>query len=237
MVQVGVDGQDSYGSSVNHKLDHMVGNREHGQLVQVDRQNFEAGQAMGLSKIPFTADISWRLALEGRIFIAADADQNDRVTGQTSFAQTTPTFLLHNPAASNVLVIPFYYQLAQTGTVAGGDIAVETELVYPSAYASGGTSERVRHARIGYIGSVTNKALLYSGATATAGYGIAAGHATLAADVSGAEGIINVYEWQSPTGVFLDPNCSLNVFTSAGTTGPTWGWHFVWAEVPFEMLT
>lgn len=236
MVQTGVDRQDSYGESINHKLDYMIGNREHGQLVQVDRQNFEAGQALGLSKIPFSADISWRLALEGRIFIASDADQNDRVTGQTSFANTTPSFMLRNPAASNVICIPFYYQLAQTGSVAGGDISVETEIVYPNAYASGGTSERVRKARIGMIGGPANQCLLSTGATATAGFGISVGHVTLAADVSGAEGIINIYEWQAPTGVFLDPNTSLNVFTYAATTGPTWGWHFVWAEVPLEML-
>ena len=235
MVQTGVDGQDSYGSSINHKLDHMIGNREFGQLVQVGRTNYESGQM--LHGIPFSADISWRLAIEGRIFVAADADQNDRVTGQTSFANTTPTFLLDNPANSNVIAIPFYYQLAQTGSVAGGDIAVETELVYPSAYASGGTSERVRHLRIGYIGSVTNKCRLFSGATATAGYGIAAGHVTLAADVSGAEGIINIYEWQAPSGTFLDANTSLNVFSSAGTTGPTFGWHFCWAEMPVDWLT
>ena len=30
--------EDSFGD-VNHKLDHMVGNREHGQLVQIDRAN------------------------------------------------------------------------------------------------------------------------------------------------------------------------------------------------------
>src|SRR3990167_1820304 len=30
--------QDSFGD-VNHKLDYMVGNREHGQLVQIDRAN------------------------------------------------------------------------------------------------------------------------------------------------------------------------------------------------------
>lgn len=39
MPQVGVDGRDSYGDSVNHKLDHMVGNREFGQLVQIGRAN------------------------------------------------------------------------------------------------------------------------------------------------------------------------------------------------------
>ena len=39
MVQVGVDRQDSSGESINHKLDYMMGNREHVQLVQIDRAN------------------------------------------------------------------------------------------------------------------------------------------------------------------------------------------------------
>ncbi len=39
MVQAGVDRRDSYGESINHKLDYMIGNREHGQLVQLDRAN------------------------------------------------------------------------------------------------------------------------------------------------------------------------------------------------------
>ena len=173
MVQVGVDGQDSYGESINHKLDHMIGNREHGQLVQVDRTNYSSDQVLG--KVPLTADISWRLAIEGRIFIASDADQNDYVTGQTSFANTTPTFILSNPASlvgqEPVLCIPLYYQLSQAGTVAGGDINVDTEIVYPNAYASGGTSEKVLNARPGMVGRPANKCLLRSGATATAGYG------------------------------------------------------------------
>ena len=41
MVQEQVDSvlRDSYGESLNHKLDHMIGNKEHGQLVQIDRAN------------------------------------------------------------------------------------------------------------------------------------------------------------------------------------------------------
>lgn len=187
-------------------------------------------------KIPLSADISWRIAIEGRIYVAADADQNDRVTGQTSFAATTPTFLLHNPANSGVVMLPFYYQIAQTGSVAGGDIAVETEARAPSAYSSAGTSEKVRPLRIAG-GGPGNKCLLYSGATAAGDYGIAVGHVTLAPDVSPAEGVINIYEWSAPVGLMLDPNSSLNVFTSAASTGPTWGWHFVWAEIPLDWLS
>lgn len=188
------------------------------------------GPNLFYNKVPISADVSWQIALSGYVFVAADADQNDRVTGQTSFANTTPTFLLRNPSTSIALVIPFYYQLAQTGTVAGGDIAVETEIIYPDAYASGGTSEKITRLRPGMASGPLNHWTLNTGATATAGYGSAIGHVTLAADVSGAEGIINIYEWQAPSGVILDPQVSLNVFTSAATTGPTWGYHFVAAE-------
>ena len=37
--QVGTVNDDSYGESLNHKLDMMIGNRAHGQLVQIDRAN------------------------------------------------------------------------------------------------------------------------------------------------------------------------------------------------------
>lgn len=226
--------EDSYGDSVNHKLDYMIGNRAKGQLVQVGSL---PGETIFAAKIPLSADISWRLALEGRIYVAADADQNDRVTGQTSFAVTTPTFTLHNPASSGVLVLPFFYQLAQTGTVAGGDIGVDTEIIAPSSFTSG-TLERTRRLRIGYDNGVSgNKALLYSTVTAASSYGIAVGHATLGPDISPAEGVINIYEWQAPVGCILDPDSSMNVFTYAATTGPTWGWHFVWAELPLDWVS
>ena len=191
---------------------------------------------VGSTSIPVTADLTWRLSLEGRIFISSDGDQNDYVTGQTSFANTTPTFLLHNPAGSDRLIIPLYYQLSQAGTVAGGDINVDTEIVAPSAWASGGTAEKILNSRPGMSGRPAPHGIVYSNPTATAGYGIAIGHATLAADVSPAEGIINIYEWQPPAGTMLDPGTSLNVFTYAGTTGPTWGWVFAWAEMPLAWL-
>lgn len=230
MVQEGNILQDSFGDGINHRLDFMVGSRVHGQLVQIDRINYGIGGSV--DQVPFSADIAWKLALEGRVFISSDADQNDRVTGQTSFANTTPTFLLSNPANSGVLCIPFYFQVAQTGTVAGGDIGIETEIRGSDAYASGGTTEGVSNARIAMTNPPANMCRLRTGATATAGYGRAVGHLTVAADVSGAEGIINIYEWQSTTGILLDPGSSMLVFTYAGTTGPTWGWHVAWAEAP-----
>ena len=165
-----------------------------------------------LGNFSLAADITWALALAGKNFVAGDGDQNDRVTGQTSFANTTPTFLLHNPAGSGVFCMAPFFHLNQTGTVAGGDIAVEVELITPSAYASGGTSERVRSLNTSRFVS-SNQCLLYSGATATAGYGIALDSVTLAADVSPAEGVINIYEYSAPAGLVMAPGSSLNIFT------------------------
>ena len=187
-------------------------------------------------------DVAWVLAAGGRVYIASDADQNDRVTGQTSFANTTPTFLLNNPSTSTVVCVPFYYQLTQTGTVAGGAISIETEVRSPTAYASSGTSEGVSSAFFGrdnvtgWSAAPSNVCVLYSGATAGAGQGRSLGHAQLAADVEPAEGVINVYEWTAPSGLMLGPDASLGIYTYAASTGPTWGWVFVWAELPFGML-
>ena len=195
------------------------------------------GPSLFKSRVPISADVAWVLALEGRVYVGADGDQNDRVTGQTSFVNTTPSFMLRNPIlatspdAPQVLVLPYYYQLAQTGSVAGADIGVDTEIVSPDAFSSG-TAEQVKPLRIGMASAPKNRGLLFSTVTAVAGYGSALGHVTLGPDISPAEGVINIYEWQAPVGCILDTNTSLNVFTYASTTGPTWGWHYVWAEVP-----
>src|SRR5690349_4912055 len=86
-------------------------------------------------------DPIWRLALDGRLFVAGDADENDMVTGQTSFAATTPTFLLQVPSGTTCL--PLSVDLSQSGTVAGGDITVVIEVDDIDRYSSGGTAETI----------------------------------------------------------------------------------------------
>ena len=185
-----------------------------------------------LGGIQITVDFNWLLALGGYGFIAGDGDQNDMVTAQTSFANTTPTFLYHNPLNSEVMLVSPQMFLAQAGTVAGGDITINGELVRTSAYASGGTSELVRGMNTLYYAG-NNKCLFYSGATATAGYGITIGEPfTLAADVSPAEGVINVPSWSPPPGTVLAPGSSLQLFVSSGTTGATLQWRAEWYEIP-----
>lgn len=205
---------------------------ERGEVEEVNNQNPFPVTVIGsqMGNVPFSADVSWRLSLEGRMFYASDADQNDYVTGQTSFANTTPTFILQNPAASGVLCVPLFYCLTQAGSVAGGDINIDTEIRNSDAYASSGTDEKVANARPKHGRKA--QCHLWSGATATAGYGIAIAHATLAADISPAEGIINEYLWTPVSGIdILDPGTCLQVFTYAAVTGPTFGWVFKWAEI------
>ena len=179
------------------------------------------------------ADVAGLLALEGRVFYASDAAANDRVTGQTSFANTTPTFLLRVPA--NTVAIPLLTSLGQSGSVAGGDITVIIESDNVDRFSSSGTSETVFNSNT-RTGGATNLCTLYSGATATGGYGARIMGITVAADVAPAEGISNELIW-SPSGPdFLVGPASFLVYTFAASTGPTWLWTFKWAECPLDRL-
>lgn len=180
--------------------------------------------------IAFSADILFAWALAGRVFIAGDADQNDTVTGQTSFANTTPTFMIDVP--EGVVCIPLYTDLSQTGTVAGGDIELLVEYDRVVRYASGGTAERIRstHTRQ----PIAPRCVLYSGATAAAGYGMRVFSADIAPDVSPAEGILPGPLWTPVVPLILVGPAAFLVYSSAGTTGPTWLWSVCWAELPSD---
>lgn len=178
----------------------------------------------------FVADWLLSQTLQGRHYTASDADQNDYVTGQTSFANTTPTFLLNVPDGQ--YAIPTEIVLGQAGTVGAAQITVVVEIDDIAAFSSGGTSETVFNRRTD--NPRTNGCTLYSGATATAGYGVRVWGTQLGPDVSPAEGAVNVVHLSLAAGTlppcFLVGPASLKVFTYATTTGPTWAWSFSWVE-------
>ena len=177
-----------------------------------------------------------KLALDGRVFIAADADENDRVTGQTSFANTTPTFLIDIPAGTTC--IPLFVNLTQCGTVAGGDVSVRIAIDDRQRYASGGTAETVYNPSKRF--KRTNKCTLYSGATANApaidSYGIRLFSAVVGADVSPAEGAVQGPYWVPEVPYILEGPAAFLVYTDAGTTGPTWEWSLGWGSIPTDLL-
>lgn len=177
-----------------------------------------------------SADFLWRVASEGRLFIGSDADQNDAVTGQTSFANTTPTFLLDVPVGR--IVVPLSANLSQSGSVAGGAVDVIIEIDDVTRYASGGAAETVYNPS--KRNKMESKCSLYSGATAKAGYGVRVWGATTGQDVSPAEGAVQGPFWRPEIPLFLEGPASWLIYTYAGTTGPTWLWDMKWAEFRTE---
>lgn len=174
------------------------------------------------------ADYLWKLGATGKIFIASDADQDDKVTGQTSFAATTPTWLLSVPKGKTV--IPIAINLVQAGTVGGGAVDVIIEVDRASTrYGSSGTSEKVFNPNAGYPNAAASA--VYSNPTALAGYGAGVWRATLGQDVSPAEGAVNGVFWKPEAPYFLVGPSALLVYTYAGVTGPTWFWGMTFAEI------
>lgn len=171
---------------------------------------------------------------EGRVFYFSDADQNDLVTGQTSFADTTPTFLL-SPATGYVL-IPLMVELNQTGTVAGGAVDVIIEFDDADRYSTGGTSETAINARPKHARTINSKC--YTGATASAGTGKRIFGVTVGQDVSTAEGAVNPVRWRPEAGLdLLEAGSCMAIYTYASTTGPTWFWTIKVAEIPAGWLS
>ena len=182
--------------------------------------------APALGSVPYSADFMWKLAMDGRTFVASDADQNDLVTGQTSFANTTPTFLLRVPAGT--ICVPLFLNLSQTGTVAGDFINVIIELDDADRWASSGTVETIFS---GLKTPQTPRCEVRSGATASGGYGVRVWGATIAQDVSPAEGAVQGPYWRPEMPYLLEGPASLLIYTYAGTTGPTWLWSLGWGEL------
>jgi hypothetical protein len=185
------------------------------------------------------------LTAEGYGFYVSDADQNDLVTGQTSFADTTPTFQIAVSAGGAYTVIPLEIGLNQSGSVAGGAIDILVEIDNAVRYASGGTAETAFNMRTdggGPFGHALPSGVAFrSNPTAASGYGIPLDRVTVGQDVSSAEGAINQYVWTPSRGLkYLVPTpttgASMNVYTYAGTTGPTWLWQFAFLVVPNGFL-
>ena len=179
-------------------------------------------------------------AREGRVFVARDGDENDTVLGATSYAATTPTFLLVIP--DDTVGIPLSVRLVQVGTVAGDNISVHISADSTNLFSSGGTSETIKSTRTD--NTRNSAATFYSAATAAAATAsrIVLDHDVIAEDVdpASADAARFDYLWTPATNgmgpVYLVGPASFLVYTYAATTGPTWRWSVVWAEIPESEL-
>ncbi len=173
------------------------------------------------------------LTTQGRMFNASAAAQDTTVTGATSFATTTPTFLLDVPSGTTAL--PAYMSLNQAGSVAGGAVTVLMEMDNADRYTSGGTAATVLNKKTTddrATAQSTMHSATGSAITATDAYGVRVMGLVTGQDVSPAEGIITEMVWTPAGGIELlvGPAAWL-VYTFAASTGPTWLWSFAWAEV------
>jgi len=178
-----------------------------------------------------------RLAADGRLFTASDADQDDMVTGQTAFSALAPTFLLYAPAA--VVAIPVKVELVQAGTVAGGPVNIVAEIDDVARYSSGGTAETILN---NLIGGPAPQCALRSNPTAAAGYGVRIWQELVGADVDPAEGADQALIWEPKWPIFVKSvgaaaSAALLIHTWAASTGPTWRWSITWAEIPPAWLS
>lgn len=187
----------------------------------------------------FTAEFVMKLAMQGRIFCATDADADDKTAAAaTSFADTTPTFIIDVP--SGTTAIPLKVHLTQAGTVAGAVIFVTLAVSSGAiSYASGGVAETIYGARSDK--PVTQNCAFYSNPTTTTGLLTKqVASYQMGQDVSPAEGAVPEVLWTPQKNgfpLFVVGPASFGVFTYAGTTGPQWLWDLSWAEVPSTWVT
>lgn len=177
----------------------------------------------------------WALAKEGRVFISADSDHAQVVTGAESYADTTPTLQLDVPKGCTA--IPLAVFLSQDGTAAGGEILVHIEIDEVVRYASSGTLEKVRSSRTDM--PLKNQCDLYSAPTAVAGAGIQVYAGNFVHDVAPTvTDDINWHQflWVPDVPIFLVGAAALNVYTYATAPGPQYYWYVMWAEIPSSDL-
>lgn len=182
----------------------------------------------------FMADYRMKMALAGRIFCAADAAVGDIVgASPTSFAVTTPTFIIDVPTGTTCL--PLKVNLSQAASVAGAVIHVAIAICSTAtSFASGGTAEQIFGARNDR--PVAPLCAFYSLPTCTTAlltkeiY-----HVQMGPDISPAEGAVPEVLWTPEKNghpqILVGP-ASFAVFTYAASTGPMWNWSISWAEMP-----
>jgi hypothetical protein len=150
----------------------------------------------------------------GRRFSVAHQTPGTTFTGQTSFAATTPTFLINQSSGSHRVVLS-NFALCQDGAAAGGTIHIALAIDSASRYSSGGTA-------------ITPQATAMPSAL-SAGFSF---RANPTASSPSAARIL--YEWTQPAwlgsvfnpdlmdGVLIGYTGSILVYTWAATTAPTW---------------
>ena len=189
----------------------------------------------------------------GYVYNLSQVALTTTITGVTSFATTTPSFIVVADAASGMTFIPLYFSYQQAGTVAGATISIFMEADNADRYTSGGTAQVALNAWVNGTGfPAANLTALPTGVAAFAATGtaIVATDAVgsrlwspeVGQDVAPAEGVSNELVWTPPAGApeYLSTTATLGaswlVHAVAGTTGPTFRYSAKIAVFPTSQL-
>lgn len=161
----------------------------------------------------------------GRRFYTTHQTLGTFITGQTSIANTTPTFLLRQSGAT-VRAILRSITLTQMGTVAGGTIFIAVVLDTADRFSAGGVAITPQNVS-GDSATASAITSFLTNPTATA-----AGAGTRVIVQTGAPATLGtITQILFNDGVIVPTTGALLVYTQAGTTGPSWGFVEEWEEI------
>ena len=169
------------------------------------------------------------LVQNGVVFLINNPTIDTGVTGQTSYVATTPTFTLRNVGPR--MLVPLYAQLYQTGTVAGATIFVNVSTLETGQFTSGTQMTPVNANQHVSQGATV---LAYHTSTlpafTTGNQRFIAG-ARLTQTVTAYQEYYPFEAFPTPGFCAVAPGGQLDLYTYAATTGPTWNFNIMWAEL------
>lgn len=157
----------------------------------------------------------------GRNFLVTHQTIATAITGQTSFATTTPTFLLYGAAVTKRAVLRSV-ALSQTGTVAGGAITIVVGVDTTDRFSSGGTA--ITPVNLNGQSSTASVYTFKYNATAS---DVAARYIwkeQIPAALSA------TWTFKPGSAAMIRATGSILIWTYASTTGPTWHVNFNFSE-------
>ena len=169
------------------------------------------------------------LVFEGKVYHVTNPTVGTAVVGQTSYAATLATITLRN--LGDPIMVPLYADMVQSGTVAGGRIIFNTQVLEVDQFTSG-TALTVKNSnwRFGDQSGV----LAYHTATIptlTTGNArlVYSGEIFQTVSAANADNALDAFKY--PGFVAVRPKGGLNIYTNAATTGPGWSFNIAWAEL------
>jgi hypothetical protein len=166
---------------------------------------------------------------EGKAFGVMVAAADTGITGQTSYAATLATVNLRNLGSK--ALVPLYAKFTQTGTVAGGRITYHVSTLNIDQFTSATALTVYNLNRNSSVGSTVSASHTATLPTFTAGNQTIVNVGDLFQTVSAVESA-GVYDlFPAPGFCVVKPGGSLQIYTDATITGPTWFWAIAWAEL------